>query len=230
MANAESVAVLTGAGLSAASGLATFRGAGGFWRSHRAQDLATPDAYARDPDLVWAWYYERFTQVAAAQPNRAHELLAALAAPTRRVTLVTQNVDGLQQRAGSRDVVELHGNLTKSRCERCGSLAPLRLGTTLPPTCGVCGSRARPNVVWFGERLPEGVLERAAAAFRSAEVALIIGTSGVVEPAASLGRLALWGGARVIEINPEPTPLSAEASFLQTDAVAGLELLTERPF
>ena len=230
LADAESVAVLTGAGLSAASGLATFRGAGGFWRSHRAQDLATPDAYARDPDLVWAWYYERFTQVAAAQPNRAHELLAALATCTRRVTLVTQNVDGLQQRAGSRDVVELHGNLTKSRCERCGSLAPLRLGTTLPPTCGVCGGRARPNVVWFGERLPEAALTRAADAFKDAEVALIIGTSGVVEPAAGLGYLALRGGAQVIEINPEPTPLSVEASFLQTDAVTGLELLTERPF
>ena len=152
LADAESVAVLTGAGLSAASGLATFRGAGGLWRSYRAQDLATPDAYARDPELVWAWYFERFTQVAAAQPNRAHELLAALeTAGTRRVTLVTQNVDGLQQRAGSRAVLELHGNLTQSRCERCGSLVPLSLETVLPPLCPLCGERMRPNVVWFGE-------------------------------------------------------------------------------
>lgn len=228
LADAEHVAVLTGAGLSAASGLATFRGAGGLWRSYRAQDLATPDAYARDPDLVWAWYFERFTQVMAVKPNRAHVLLAALATSTRRVTLVTQNVDGLQQRAGSRDVLEMHGNLTESRCERCGNLAPLSLGTTLPPTCPVCGNRMRPNVVWFGERLSEVVLERAAAAFSGADVALIIGTSGVVEPAASLGFLALGSGALVAEINPEPTPLSAEASlFLQKDAAEGLALLTQ---
>jgi len=226
LADAERVAVLTGAGLSAASGLATFRGAGGFWRSHRAQDLATPDAYARDPDLVWAWYFERFTQVAAAQPNRAHELLAALeTAHTRRVTLVTQNVDGLQQRAGSRDVVELHGNLTKSRCERCGNLASLSLELTLPPLCPLCGRKMRPNVVWFGERLSEAVLAWATAAFRGADVALIVGTSGVVEPAASLGFLALRGGAHVVEINPEPTPLSRHAMFLQKDAAEGLALL-----
>ncbi len=227
LANAESVAVLTGAGLSAASGLATFRGAGGFWRSHRAQDLATPDAYARDPDLVWAWYFERFTQVAAARPNRAHELLAALeTARTQRVTLVTQNVDGLQQRAGSRDVVELHGNLTKSRCERYGNLAPLTLKTTLPPLCPICGGRARPNVVWFGETLPEAVLARVTAAFSGADVAIIVGTSGVVEPAASLGFLALRRGALVAEINPEPTLLSRYVMFLQKDAAEGLALLT----
>ena len=227
LADAEHVAVLTGAGLSAASGLATFRGAGGLWRSHRAQDLATPDAYARDPDLVWAWYFERFTQVAAARPNRAHELLAALAAPTRRVTLVTQNVDGLQQRAGSRDVLELHGNLTESRCERCGNLSALKLETPLPPLCPVCGGRMRPNVVWFGERLPEAVLARATAAFRGAAVALIVGTSVVVEPAANLGFMALRSGAQVVEINPEPTPLSRHASlFLQKDAAEGLALLT----
>lgn len=138
LASARRVAVLSGAGLNVASELATFRGSGGLWRSYRAEDLATPDAYARDPELVWAWYFIRFTQVAAAQPNRAHEFLAALEARagTRRVTLMTQNVDGLQQRAGSRDVLELHGNLTKSRCERLGSLAPLNLGTTLPPVCG----------------------------------------------------------------------------------------------
>lgn len=228
LASARRVAVLSGAGLSAASGLATFRGSGGLWRSYRAEDLATPDAYARDPELVWAWYFERFTQVAAAQPNHAHEFLAALEARagTQRVTLITQNVDGLQQRAGSRDVLELHGNLTKSRCERCGSLAPLNLGTTLPPVCPVCGGRTRPNVVWFGESLPETVLARATAAFSGAEVALVIGTSGVIEPAASLGFLALRGGAQVVEINPEPTPLSAHAMlFLPLDAAAGLELL-----
>lgn len=225
------MAVLTGAGVSAASGLATFRGSGGLWRSHRAEDLATPDAYAKGPALVWAWYHERFVKAAAAAPNRAHTLLAELEARTDRAngqfTLVTQNVDGLHGRAGSRNVVELHGNLTRSRCERCRALAPLAPETPPPPVCPACGSRMRPDVVWFGERLPEGALEAAAEAFSTAEVALVVGTSGVVEPAASLGHLALRGGAQVIEINPEPTPLSARVTlFLPLDAVAGLELLT----
>lgn len=230
LAGAERVAVLTGAGVSAASGLATFRGAGGLWRTYRAEDLATPDAYAKGPDLVWAWYYERFERVAAATPNRAHRLLAELEARihcgTGHFTLVTQNVDGLHGRAGSKTVVELHGNLTRGRCERCGARESLVRGTPLPPVCPACGGRMRPDVVWFGERLPEGALSEAHAAFRDAEVALVVGTSGVVEPAASLGFLALRGGAQVIEINPEPTPLSAAATlFLPLDAATGLELL-----
>lgn len=233
LARAERIAVLTGAGVSTASGLATFRGTGGLWRSHRAEDLATAEAYARDPELVWAWYYERFRRVAAAAPNPAHTRLAKLEARSLRLntlgtphfTLVTQNVDGLHQRAGSQNVVELHGNLTLSRCERCGNLASLALEMTLPPMCPACGSRMRPNVVWFGERLPEVALETATEAFMAAQVALVIGTSSVVEPAASLGRLALQRGVQVIEINPEPTPLSAHATFLQLAAAAGLELL-----
>jgi len=230
LAGAERVAVLTGAGVSAASGLATFRGAGGLWRTYRAEDLATPDAYARDPDLVWTWYYERFERAAAATPNRAHGLLAELEARIHRgtghFTLVTQNVDGLHGRAGSKNVVELHGNLTLSRCERCGTLEPLVLRMPLPPVCPACGGRMRPDVVWFGERLPEEALSEAHAAFSRAEVALIVGTSGVVEPAASLGQIALRGGAQVAVINPEPTPLSTAATlFLPLDAVTGLELL-----
>ena len=187
-----------------------------------------PGRRPSDSELVWAWYFERFTQVAAAQPNRPHEFLATLEAQagTRRVTLITQNVDGLQQRAGSRGVLKLHGNLTKSRCERLGSLAPLNLGTILPPVRPVCGGRTRPNVAWFGQSLSETVLARATAAFSSAEVALVIGTSGVVEPAASLGFLALRSGAQVVEINPEPTRLSPHATlFLPLDAPAGLELI-----
>jgi len=230
LTGAERVAVLTGAGVSAASGLATFRGAGGLWRNLRAEDLTTPDAYARDPDLVWAWYYQRFERAATATPNRAHRLLANLEARIHRgtghFTLVTQNVDGLHRRAGSESVVELHGNLTLGRCERCGTLEPLVLKMPLPPVCPACRGRMRPNVVWFGERLPEGALSEAHAAFGRAEVALVIGTSGVVEPAASLGYLARRRGAQVIEINPESTPLSAAATlFLPLDAATGLELL-----
>lgn len=205
---AESIAVLTGAGVSAASGVPTFRGAEGLWKNLRAQDLATPQAYARDPQLVWEWYAMRFHKVMRAQPNKAHNFLAKLETKTPHFTLVTQNVDGLHGRAGSRNIQELHGNLTKSRCERCGNLDALPLDFPLPPRCSVCGSRARPNVVWFGEMLPSGPFEQAIGAFEKADVALIVGTSAVVEPAASLGRLAARHGAFVVEVNPEETPLS----------------------
>lgn len=223
---ARRVAVLTGAGVSAASGLATFRGAGGYWQRFRAETLATPAAYARDPELVWGWYRWRFAQLCAASPNEAHRLLAELEARVPEFTLVTQNVDGLHQRAGSRRVVELHGNITLSRCERCGQLDPLQPDFAIPPSCRRCGSRARPNAVWFGEALPQAAWQQALAAFGEAEVALVVGTSARVEPAASLGRLAAAQGAYVIEINPEPTPLTPHAHLaLRAEAIRGLRLL-----
>ena len=226
---ADNIAVLTGAGISAASGIATFRDKGGLWRNYRAQDLATPQAYARDPQLVWEWYAMRFHRVSGAEPNQAHVLLASLEAKTADFTLVTQNVDGLHERAGSENVQELHGNLTKSRCERCGYLDALAENFPLPPHCSKCSARARPNVVWFGETLPAAPFQRAIDAFQSAEVALIVGTSAVVEPAASLGRLAAQGGAYVVEVNPQETPLShlAHAS-VREDAVTGLSSLLEK--
>lgn len=163
-------------------------------------------------------------QATAAAPNEAHQLLRVLEARTPQLTLVTQNVDGLHARAGSA-VTELHGNLTRSRCERCGRRAPLTVGMALPPSC-TCGSRMRPDVVWFGEALPAPALEAAVSAFQRAEVALVLGTSGVVEPAASLGRLAVQRGAVVVEINPKATPLSPHATlFLPLDAAAGLRAL-----
>ena len=224
--SAERIAVLTGAGVSAASGIATFRGAEGLWRSYRAQDLATPQAYARDPQLVWEWYAMRFRKVMRAQPNKAHEVLAELETQTPHFTLVTQNVDGLHERAGSVNIQKLHGNLTKSRCERCGNLDALPLDFPIPPRCSVCGSRARPNVVWFGETLPSEPLEKAIDAFEKADVALIVGTSAVVEPAASLGRLAARHGAFVVEVNPEETPLSHLAHLsVRENAVEGLAKL-----
>ena len=225
--SAERVAVLTGAGVSAASGIATFRGADGLWRNHRAQDLATPQAYARDPQLVWEWYAMRFQKVMSADPNEAHVLLVKLETQTSDFTLVTQNVDGLHERAGSDNIQELHGNLTKSRCERCGNLDALELNP-LPPHCSSCGSRARPNVVWFGETLPAAPFQNAVGAFERAEVALVIGTSAVVEPAASLGRLAARNGAFVVEVNPEETPLSPLAHLsVRANAAEGLaELLS----
>ncbi len=220
------VAVLTGSGVSAASGVPTFRGAGGLWRRYRAEDLATPQAYARDPDLVWEWYKMRFTIVAAAEPNEAHRALVGLEARIPDFTLVTQNVDGLHERAGSKRVLELHGNITKSRCEACGHVGGLRADFDPPPRCSLCGTRARPNVVWFGEALPQETFAAAVDAFAGAEVALVVGTSALVEPAASLGRLAAQRGAFVIEVNPEATPLSSVAHMsLRQEAVAGLAAL-----
>ena len=224
---ARTVAVLSGAGISADSGVPTFRGAGGLWRNHRPEDLATPAAYARNPTLVWQWYRERLSAVSAARPNPAHLALADLASRTS-LTLVTQNVDGLHERAGSRGVLELHGNITHSRCERCAHLDKLSPDFSVPPHCLRCGNRARPNVVWFGESLPGAIFEAATDAFAAAEVALVIGTSGVVEPAAGLARLAKNTGAYLIEVNPEPTPLSAVAdSSLRLSAAEGVPKLLQ---
>jgi NAD-dependent deacetylase len=227
---ARRVAVLTGAGVSAESGIPTFRDAQtGHWARFRPEDLASPDAYARDPDTVWAWYAGRYADVTRARPNAAHTALAALQARVGEgFTLVTQNVDGLHARAGSVGVVELHGNLTTARCETCGYVQALPDpdAFTPPPACARCGHRMRPNVVWFGELLPEAALDAAARAFESAEVALVIGTSSVVQPAASLALLTAEAGGTIIEINPERTPLSAWAALtLHERAGEGLQQL-----
>ncbi len=223
------VAVLTGAGISAESGVPTFRGAGGLWEGLRPEELATPEAYARDPEKVWRWYAARYRQVMEAEPNQAHRLLARLErAKGDGFLLVTQNVDGLHRRAGSRRLVELHGSLTRARCERCGHRQPLPPPAEFepPPVCESCGSRMRPDVVWFGEFLNTELLARAERAFLTAGVALVIGTSAVVEPAASLGRIAKSTGAFLIEINPERTPLTLLADLsLRAAASHGLERL-----
>ena len=232
---ARRVVVMTGAGISAESGIPTFRDAQtGHWARFKPEDLASPEAYWRDPVTVWDWYAGRYRDVMAATPNRGHELLTEL--ERRKLaehgegafTLVTQNVDGLHLRAGSRPPLELHGNLTDGRCEACGHLQPLPAPASFapPPVCEVCGNRMRPNVVWFGEMLPEQVLAEAELAFRRAEVALVIGTSSQVYPAAGLADSTLTGGGTVIEINPDRTPLTAEASFsLRATASVGLAQL-----
>ncbi|WP_456446818.1 SIR2 family NAD-dependent protein deacylase [Oceanithermus sp.] len=229
IAGAERVAVLTGAGVSAESGIPTFRGAGGLWEGLRPEELATPEAYARDPEKVWRWYALRYAQVMEAEPNPAHLHLAELErSKGEGFLLVTQNVDGLHRRAGSRRVVELHGSLARARCERCGHRQPLPPPDvfTPPPVCRRCGGRMRPDVVWFGEFLDAGLLARAERAFMTADVALVVGTSAVVEPAASLGRIAKSAGAFLIEVNPEPTPLTPLADLsLRTGAAKGLGAL-----
>ncbi|HSP15875.1 MAG TPA: NAD-dependent deacylase [Thermoanaerobaculia bacterium] len=190
------VVAFTGAGVSADSGIPTFRGPGGLWRDFRPEDLATLEAFERDPDLVWEWYEWRRGLIRDAQPNAAHHAIAELP----DAVVVTQNVDGLHARAGSRNVIELHGNIFRVRCmrERRISMREEAL-TQLPPRCE-CGSLLRPDVVWFGEMLPEEALARASAAIMGADLLLVIGTSGIVYPAAGL--VTLHQGLS-IEVNPQ---------------------------
>jgi len=231
---AKRLTVVTGAGVSAASGIPTFRGPGGLWRSFRPEELATAEAFERDPKLVWEWYAWRRGLVAEARPNRAHEVLAAWSRgrfPTFR--LVTQNVDGLHERAGTEGVIRFHGSLWEVSCsDRCAA-APARWPddstfAALPPRCPHCGGLLRPGVVWFGEPIDAGVLEAAGEAL-DCDVCLAVGTSALVYPAAGLVTAAGARGAFTAEINPEATPASGAVDL----AIAGpaeevLDLLDRR--
>jgi NAD-dependent deacetylase len=208
----EPILVLTGAGVSAESGLATFRGPGGIWEGHEPGSLATPEAFARDPETVWRFYAWRRAQALRARPNAAHQAIAALDRRSTEFLLATQNVDGLHARAGNRRLVELHGTLWRLRCSVEGTeredvredLGPL------PPRCA-CGALLRPAVVWFGETLPAEAFRSAVGAAERARLVLVVGTSGLVQPAASIPHHASRSGAWVAEINPEPTPLTEVA-------------------
>ena len=207
---ASKIAVLTGAGISAESGVPTFRGPRGMWRRLRPEDLATPGAFARDPKLVWEWYAWRRGLIAETKPNAGHRALARLEERTGEFALVTQNVDGLHDRAGSRNILKVHGDIWDVRCLECGNESrEERLKfPELPPRCA-CGGMLRPGVVWFGEGLPAGVWDAAERAVEACDVMLVVGTSAVVYPAAGLVPLAKAAGAKVIEINLEETPFSA---------------------
>lgn len=209
LAKARRLAVLTGAGVSAESGIPTFRGLGGLWNGRDPMSLATPEAFAADPALVWEFYHWRRELVSKAEPNPAHRALAALARRPAPLTLITQNVDRLHQRAGSRDVLELHGNLFDVRCTGCGRTWD-RTGEPLAalPSCDACGALLRPAVVWFGEGLPQDVWRAAESAVRSADLLLVVGTSAVVYPAAGLIGTARREGAAVIEVNLDATPIT----------------------
>lgn len=201
---AARLVVLTGAGVSAESGVPTFRGAGGLWESHRPEELATPEAFARDPQLVWRFYQWRRTLLARCRPNAAHEAIARLeAAKGEGFTLVTQNVDGLHSLAGSRRVLEVHGSLWRVRCLRCGLRREAREELAGLPRCA-CGGLLRPDVVWFGETLDDALWGAAVAASEVCEAMLVVGTSAVVQPVAALPLTARAAGAKVIEVNPEP--------------------------
>jgi NAD-dependent deacetylase len=204
--------ILTGAGISAESGVPTFRGQGGMWNNYRSRDLATPQAFNRDPELVWSFYSWRRELLHECQPNKAHSLLARLE-QSIELTLITQNVDGLHQLAGSKHVIELHGNIWHLRCTKCERKWEDRqvpLGH-FPPRCKKCGAIARPDVVWFGENLPVVALTEAMARAGDAMTFAVIGTSAQVYPAAGLALAAKRAGATLIEINRDPTPLSGYA-------------------
>jgi NAD-dependent deacetylase len=214
--SAQYVVALTGAGVSAESGIPTFRDAQtGLWAQYRPEDLATPEAFERNPKLVWDWYTWRHELVDRSQPNPGHYALAQLRRHVPRFTLITQNVDGFHQLAGSTNVIELHGNLARVKCSREDEVSDRWEDTgETPPRCPRCGAYLRPDVVWFGEVLPRGALEAAVQAATDCDFFFSIGTSGLVEPAASLARMALQRGAKVAEVNATMTPLTMSATFL----------------
>jgi NAD-dependent deacetylase len=241
LAAARRVVVLTGAGVSAESGVPTFRGAGGLWKEFRAEELATPEAFARDPRLVWEWYAWRRELVARCEPNAAHRALARLAMRRDGVTIVTQNVDGLHARAAREEAtavggdaaravpLELHGNLFATRCVACGAdvgdARDAAIDATSEATlrrCARCAGLLRPGVVWFGEMLDARVLGAAETAARDADVALVVGTSALVYPAAGLASHTLARGGAVVEVNPDATPLTGRATLALRGAAGAI--------
>ncbi|MCC7201622.1 MAG: NAD-dependent deacylase [Nitrospirae bacterium] len=218
ISNASSITVLTGAGISADSGVPTFRGKDGLWRNFRAEELATPDAFRRDPVLVWEWYNWRREIIATKDPNAAHHSLVTLESHASSFTLITQNVDGLHGKAGSKNIAEIHGNIWKTRCTACGDVSHnFDVTINILPYCRKCNCLLRPHIVWFGESLDPADITKGMDALHSCEVLLVIGTSGVVQPAASFVSAAKGAGAYVVEINIEETP----NSYLVDDVLTG---------
>lgn len=229
--HASHVMAFTGAGISAESGVPTFRGPEGIWSKFKPEELASMDAFMKNPALVWEWYAHRKTIISTVQPNPGHTALARMESLFPRFTLTTQNIDNLHRRAGSTSVHELHGNIERSYCMSCGKDHPnvslpehgepsffVEEGRASPrrsrngvPRCSACGGMVRPDVVWFGEMLPEDEWEASASAAEDADVFFSIGTSAVVYPAASLPLMAKRRGAFLVEVNTEPTPLTQTA-------------------
>jgi NAD-dependent deacetylase len=208
---AKSMSVLTGAGVSAESGIPTFRGPDGLWKNHRPEQLATPQAFARDPELVWEWYHWRRGLVRSVGPNPGHDAIVRLEGKIDDFTLITQNVDGLHREAGSERVLELHGTIHRARCQDC----PANIDLTDEDgviICRNCGGLMRPSVIWFGENLDMATLESAYIASARAEFLIVAGTSNVVQPAASLAYAAIENGGYVLEVNLDPTPLTGTAT------------------
>jgi NAD-dependent deacetylase len=234
LARAARVVAFTGAGVSAESGIPTFRGAGGLWRTFRAEDLATPQAFARDPRLVWEWYGWRRGVVASCRPNAAHVALARWMMRREGVTLVTQNVDDLHERGAAEAgaaarvaPIRLHGSICHTRCTRCRSRAPLAAPADATseatlPRCAACGGLLRPDVVWFGEALPEDALRAAFAAAGAADVCLVVGTSGAVQPAAAVVDETTGAGGKVVVVDPGETAYDDVADVRLRGAAGGI--------
>ena len=224
------IRVLTGAGISAESGIPTFRGKDGLWNKYDPMELATPEAFRKDPRLVWEWYDWRRQLIARAEPNEGHRIIAEIEKKFSDFWLITQNVDGLHQRAGSKKVIELHGNIWKVRCVSCGR-EDYDYRTHLPeipPRCENCGGLLRPGVVWFGESLPMDALQKAYELSEDADVFIVVGTSAQVYPAAELPFVAKRNGARLIEVNPEETPITPYADVsIREKASIGLRKVLE---
>jgi len=207
--------VLTGAGISAESGVPTFRGKEGLWGKFKPEELATMEAFMANPKIVWEWYKWRRELMGNVKPNAGHFALAELCKWFEQFTVVTQNVDGLHRAAGSQRVVELHGNIHRNKCSKCDNAVPenLEIDPSRIPSCAKCGGKIRPDVVWFGELLPEGAIEEAFAVSERTDIFFSVGTSALVHPAASLPVIAKRGGAILVEINPEETPLTEIADY-----------------
>lgn len=214
ISSARSVTVLTGAGISADSGVPTFRGEGGLWKQFRAEELATPEAFESHPEIVWEWYHWRRKIISEKHPNPAHEALVFMERACPDFTLITQNVDGLHTVAGSRKIIEMHGSLWRVRCTGCGRTAENRsLDLPLLPSCESCQALLRPDVVWFGEAINPEDLKRCLEACKGGEVFLVVGTSGVVQPASSFASVAKAHGAFTIEVN------TVESEMMDRDAL-----------
>jgi NAD-dependent deacetylase len=227
MRSSTYMAVLSGAGVSKESGIPTFRDAQtGLWARYDPEQLASPRGFKNDPALVWQWYDRRRQNLAQVEPNAAHMAIAALENEFSNFAVLTQNVDGLHQRAGSKNVLELHGNITTFYCfDRLHPAGDVPIGLKQPPVCH-CGSLVRPAVVWFGEALDQNVWRGASRAARDCDIMLVVGTSALVQPAAALPLDAQRNGAKIIEINPEKTPLTAKVDlFIQSPAAIALPLL-----
>lgn len=210
---AKSASVLTGAGVSAESGVPTFRGAEGVWSKYDWRVLATREGFRKDPRLVWEWYQLRQVEIAKAGPNPAHRIIAEMERHFEPFAVLTQNIDGLHARAGSKRIVELHGNIWRMRCERDGTVITLDSPVKeMPPLCH-CGGILRPDVVWFGERLPEAAVDESSEVARTSDVMFVVGTSAVVYPAAALPIIAKNSGGMVVEVNTEPTEVSTYADL-----------------
>jgi len=209
--NAKRASVLTGAGISAESGIPTFRGADGIWARYDYRKLATPEGFRDDPYLVWEWYRLRQIEMKKAKPNPAHETIADMEGYYREFSVLTQNIDGMHERAGNKKVVELHGNIWRMRCPRDGTTITVSEPIIdIPPLCQ-CGSILRPDVVWFGEPLPHAAIDSASIAASQSDVMFVVGTSAVVYPAAALPILTKNSGGLVVEINVEETEVSSYA-------------------